>query len=269
MTKKSIDPFDQTYCMSAHDSNMAFSVREIYKTYGHKTCIDRKSIHKFGENAAVSNVESPLTAWGEFEEYQTSNVVLNMSSTNNSDTGTVSIEYMSFDVNGNFVFGTQSKQLTGQTPVTLNDTGCRWMRMYTDDDHAGDIYLYRGTETNGTPSDLTKVHNMILTGTSQSQKASTSVAGGNYFLLTHMWADIVRKSSVSSSLNFKTRKLGGSFRTRPRRGLSDNHSLEYNIAPYVIIEPNTDIEITAQTDSGSATDMTAGFNGYFADIISS
>ncbi len=269
MTKKSIDPFDQFYCMSAHDSNMAFVTREILKQYGHKTCITRKSIHKFGENPAVGNTEVPINPWGEFEEYQTSNVVLNMSSSSNSDTATVFIEYMSFDVNGEFVFGVQSKALTGQTPVTLNDTGCRWMRMYTDSPHDGDIYIYRGTETNGVPSDAAKIHNQIIAGRSQSQKASTSVSKDNYFVLTHVWADIIRKSAVSASLNFKTRALGGSFRTRPRRGFSDTHSVEYTIEPYMIIEPNTDIEITSQTDSQSATDVTAGFNGYFADIISS
>lgn len=269
MTKKSIDPFDYFYCMSAYDSNMSFTTREIYAQYKDKVCINSKSIHKFGENSAVSIAESPINTWNEFEVYQTSNVALNMSSSNNSDTATVTIEYMSFNLAGEFVFATQTKTLTGQTPVVLSDSGCRWMRMYTDDDHAGDIYLYRDGASSGVPSDMTKIHNMILAGTGQSQKAATSVSKDTYFILTLLWADIIRKSSVSASVNFKTRKLGGSFRVRPRRGLSDNHSLEYNIMPYMVIEPNTDIEITAQSDSNSGTDMTAGFNGYFADIISS
>lgn len=269
MTQKEMDPFDDYFCASYHDPNLAFTVNEVFRQHGDKTCVKRKSIHKFGENESVSNSESPIHPWGEFEEYQTSNIVLNMSSTSASDTATIFIEYMSFDVNGNFVFGVQSKQLTGQTPVTLSDTGCRWMRMYTDDTHDGAVWLYRGTATNGVPDDLTQVHNQILAGTNQSQKTSTSVAGGSYLLLTHIWADIIRKSTVSASVNLKTRKLGGSFRNRLRRGISDTHSLEYEFTPIFIIEPNSDIEITAQTDSNSATDMTAGFNGYFADIISS
>lgn len=269
MTINAIEPFDEFYCASHHDTVLAFTVSETYRTYGHKTCVKRKSIHKFGENTAVSNSESPLHPWGEFEDYQTSNVILNLCSSDNADTSTVTIEYMSFDVNGEFVFATQTKTLTGQTPVTLNDTGCRWMRMYTDDAHAGNIWLFRDGATNGVPDDLTKVHNQILIGTSQSQKASTSIAKNNYFFLTHVWADIIRKGSVSSSLNLKTRALGGAFRNKLRRGLSDTHSLEYQYTPLFIIEPNTDIEITAQTDSMSDTDMTAGFDGYFADIISS
>lgn len=269
MTQKSIDSFDKFYCMSDHDANMSFTVREIFKQHGDKTCVGRKSLHKFGSSTTVENVESSINTWGEFEVYQESNIALNMSSSSNSDTGTVFIEYMSFNLNGDFVFSTQSKALSGRTPVVLNDSGCRWMRMYTTGEAVGDIYLYRDGAVNGVPSDLTKVHNMILAGTSQSQKASTSVSGNNYLLLTRLWADVIRKSSVSASLNMKTRKLGESFRTRPTRGLSDNQSLEYNIMPYLIIEPNTDIEITAITDSASNTEMTVGFNGYFADIISS
>ena len=268
MTKKSIDPFDQFYCMSAHDSNMAFTSREILQDYGDKVCIGRKSLHKFGESEVVGNSESPIHPWGEFEEYQTSNVTLNLSSSSASDTALVTIEYMFFDINGDMNFGTQTKTLTGRTPVTLTDTGCRWMRMYTNDDVTGNVYLYRGTESNGTPSDMTKVHNQIVAGLNQSQKASTSIAKGNYLVLTSIWSDVVRKSAVSAALNFKVRKLGSAFRTRPRRGLGEGNSLDYNITPYIIIEPNSDIEITAQTDSNSPTNMTAGFNGYFADIIS-
>lgn len=269
MTINAIEPFDEFYCASHHDTNLAFTVSETYKAYGHKTCVKSKSIHKFGENDSVANVESPIHPWGEFETYQTNNVALNMSSSDNSDTATVTIEYMSFNFAGEFVFATQTKTLTGQTPVTLSDSGCRWMRMYTDDDHAGDIYLYRDGATNGVPSDLAKTHNMILAGTSQSQKASTSVAANSYFFLTHIWADIIRKGSVSASINLKTTKLGGSARNKLRRGISDGHSLEYEFTPLFIVEPNTDIELTAQTDSNSPTDVTAGFNGYFADIISS
>tara|TARA_R110002074_G_scaffold121968_1_gene256516 strand:- start:33373 stop:34185 length:813 start_codon:yes stop_codon:yes gene_type:complete len=269
MPIKTIDPFDEFYCMSSHDSDLAFTVREIYETYNKKVCIDRKSIHRFGENLAVKNVETPIHPWGEFEDYQTSNVILNLCSSDNADTSTVTIEYMSFDVNGDFVFATQTKTLTGQTPVTLNDTGCRWMRMYTDDAHVGDIWLYRGDATSGVPDDLTKVHNQILIGASQSQKASTSVAKDNYMIVTHIWSDVIRKTGTNSVLNFKTKALGGTFKNILRRGLSDSNALKYECVPRIIIEPNTDIEITAQTDSMSDTDMTAGFNGYFADIISS
>jgi hypothetical protein len=269
MTVNALEPFDEFYCASHHDTTLALTVSEVYQSLGDKTCVKRKSIHKFGENSSVKITESPIHPWGEFEVYQTSNVTLNLSSSSASDTATVTIEYMSFDVSGNFVFGTQTKTLTGQTPVTLSDTGCRWMRMYTDDDHVGDIWLYRDGASGGVPSDLTKVHNQILAGTSQSQKASTSVAANNYFFLTHIWADIIRKGSVSASVNFKTTKLGSGTRNRLRRGISDGHSLEYEFTPLFIVEPNTDIEITGQTDSNSDTDMTAGFNGYLADIISS
>lgn len=269
MTRKSIDPFDKFYCMSAHDSRMGFAVREIYSTFGDKTCVNRKSLHKFGANPAVGTTPAPVNTWGEFEEYQTSNVALNMSSSDNSDTVTVTIEYMSFNFAGEFVFATQTKTLTGQTPVTLSDSGCRWMRMYTNDTTAGNIYLYRDGATNGVPDDMTKVHNEILAGTNQSQKAATSVAGGSYLVLTYGWADTIRKASSTIEIDFRVRQVGGDFRIAPRRGVTANQSVNYSFDPYIIIPANSDLEVTAKAASGADNSVTAGFDGYFADIISS
>lgn len=264
-----IDPFDEFYCMSRSDSRIAFAVREIYVQFGDKTCVNRKTLHKFGGNPNVGTTYEPVNSWGEFEDYQTSNVILNMSSTSASDTATITIEYMYFDMNGDLNFGVQTKTLTGQTPVTLNDTGCRWMRMYTDDNVTGDIYIYRGTATAGLPDTLSNVHNHIPAGANQSQKAATSTAASNYFILTHGWADTIRKSTSHVEIDFRIREIGKDFRIAPRRGVSSNQSIDYPFDPYIIIPPNYDLEVVARAENGTDNNVTAGFDGYFADIISS
>lgn len=268
MTQKVIDPFDEFYCMGNFDPRMSFAVREIYSTYGDKTCVARKSLHKFGANPNVGTVYEPVNTWGEFEEYQTSNVTLNLSSTSALDTATVTIEYMYFDGSNNLIFGTQTKQLAGQTPVALDSAGCRWMRMYTDLNVTGDIYIYRGTATAGLPDTTTNIHNQIMAGTNQSQKAATSIASSNYFVLTHGWSDTIRKSTSNVEIDFRIREIGNDFRVAPRRGVSSNQSIDYPFDPYIIIPPNYDLEVIARAESGTDNNVTSGFDGYFADIIS-
>lgn len=269
MTKKSIDPFDQFYCMSAHDPRMSFVVREIYKTYGDKTCVGRKSLHKFGSNDSISTTLSPVNSWGAAEEYQTSNVTLNLSSSSVLDTGMVTVEYMYFDENNDLQFAVQQATLSGQTPVALPSAGCRWTRMTTNLNNTGDVYIYRGASLLGVPVVLGNTHCQIPAGTSQSQKAATSVASGNYLVLTQIWSDVIRNSSAAVVTQFKVRQLGDDFRVAPRRGATSGDHMAYDLDPYLIIPPNSDIEVYAASASGSDRDVTAGFNGYFADIISS
>jgi len=260
-----IGPFDGSYCMSQSDPKIAFTLREIYSTYGDRTKVNRKSLKKFGVNFNVGTSQAPVNSWGEYEDYQSSNVTLNLSSSDNSDTATVTIEYMYF-VGSDLTFGVQTKTLTGQTPVTLDNAGCRWMRMYTNQNNVGDIWLYRGTATAGVPDTLSNTHNQIPAGFNQSQKAATSIESTSYFILTYNWTDIVRSSSASGAAFLKTRQLGNDFRVAPTRGISAGSSLSYKLNPYIIIPPNSDIEIDAQATSGSSNDVTAGFDGYFADI---
>lgn len=269
MTQKIIDPFDEFYCMGNFDPRISFAVREIYKTYNDKTCVARKSLHKFGSNTSVGTASVPVNSWGQFEEYQTSNVTLNMSSSDNGDTGEVTIEYMYFDENDDMHFGVQTKTLTGRTPVALDTAGCRWMRMYTTLNNDGDVYLYRGTATNGVPDTSTNIHCQIPAGASQSQKAATSIASTNYLVLTYGWSDTIKKAASAISVQFRVRQLGFDFRVAPRRGASEANSIQYIFDPYVIIPPNSDVEVVASAASGSDNDVTAGFDGYFADIISS
>jgi len=244
---------------------MAFALREIYSTFGDKTRVNRKSLRKFGANFSVGTSQTPVNSWGEYEDYQTSNVTLNLSSSSALDTATVTIEYMYF-VGSDLTFAIQTKQLQGQTPVALDSAGCRWMRMYTDSNVTGDIWLYRGAATAGVPDTISNTHNQITAGFNQSQKAATSIAATNYLILTYGWMDIVRSASAAGAGFLKVRQLGSDFRVAPTRGISASNSVNYYFDPYAIIPPNSDIEIDAQATSGSSNDVTAGFDGYFADI---
>lgn len=269
MTKKSIDPFDQFYCMSAHDPRMAFAVREIYQTYGHKVCINRAAFHRYGGNPAVGTSQEPVNSWGQFEEYQTSNVTLNLSSSSASDAMPVVIEYLYFDGNNDLILGTQIATLNGQTPVALPSAGARWNRMILTTTNAGDIYIYRGTETGGVPDTSTNIHCHIPAGSGISQKAAISVASTNYLILTQSWVDLVKKQDAAVVVRYKGRVLPNDFIVQPRRASTTGDSMSYVLEPCIILPPNSDLEVTAEAAAGTDNDVTAGFDGYFADIISS
>lgn len=268
MTGDKIDPFDEFYCMSKHDPAIGFAVREIYKQFGDKTCVDEIGLFVFGSSEVVGDTAAPINPWGENEVYQTSNVALNMSSSSASDTAEVTIKYLYFDVNGDMKEGTQTKTLTGQTPVTLDDTGCRWNSMFMSVSAVGNIYLYRGSATNGVPNTTANIHNQITPGNVRSQKASISIPYDTYFIVSSIWADTLRKQGSLVEVFYKVRKIGNDFLVQPRRGISDNNSLNYKFNPYAIIGPNSDIGVDAIADQGTDNIVTSGFEGYYAKIIS-
>lgn len=268
MTRKSIDPFDPFYCMSAHDPRMAFAVREIYQTYGDKTCVNRTSIHRYGGNGSVGTTAVPINSWGIAETYQTSNVTLNMSSSSASDTMTVVIEYLYFDGNGDMIQDTMVATLNGQTPVALPSAGCRWNRIILTTLNVGDIYIYRGTATAGVPDILANTHCQVLAGTGISQKAAISLPKTTYLILTQGWADIVKKQDAAVAIRYRGRVLPNDFIVQPRRSSTTGDSLSYDLDPCIILPPNSDLEVTAEATTGADNDVTAGFDGYFADIIS-
>lgn len=248
-----------------NDPMIAYALNRIEREFEHRCSVNRKDLNKFGGNPSVGTSEVSLNSWGADEVFQTSNVTLVMSSSDAGDTAEVTIEYMEL-VGSDFHFRTMKATLNGQNKVTLPAAGARWMRMYSSTSVAGDVYIYRDTAiTGGAPDDLTFVHNSIPAGENQSQKAGTTIAYNNYFLVFSYWADVVKKTGADAVVRFKVREFGQDFRTNPRRGAGSNRPLEAFFKSPPIILPNSDIIITASS-TVAATDITAGFSGSFADI---
>lgn len=261
------------YILPAHqDPMIEYALQRIERDYGDICVVNRKDLNKFGGNPDVNTSEVSINSWGADEVFQEANVTLKMTSTSPLDAGkTINIEYMSI-VDGNFVFGLMPNvSLDGSDPVAnkvdLPAAGARWTRMYSDEQMVGDVYIYRdGGIVGGAPSDITTVHCHIPEGENQSQKAGTTIAGSNYFLIFSYWADLVGKANTQATIRLKIRDAGGTFRTVPRRGISSSGGLFHEYRSPIIIPPNSDIIMTAVSTSTN-TDITAGFDGGFADII--
>lgn len=250
------------------DPMIAYALQRIYRDYGHQCVVNRKDMEKFGGNPSVGTSIVTVQSWGVDEVYQTSNVTLKVSSSSTSDVGNVvTVELLTIDSSDEFTFQSVDVTLNGQSKVDLPVAAARWTRAYTRGSAlVGDVYFYRdGTITAGVPNDLTTVHLHIPAGFNQSEKASTTIARTNYFLMFDYWADAVKKSGVVCAAYLEIRWKGEDWHVFPRRGFSSDDGLYYIYKSPRIIPPNSDIRIRAAS-SAAGTDITAGFNGLFADI---
>jgi hypothetical protein len=258
---------------------LEYALQEIKKQYGHNASVNdkKKSLHKFGARTSVStSAESTimeLPAGVLAETYVSDNVIDGISSTATADSQLVTIE--GHTISGtNFTFNTQTANLNGVTPVTLDTPLSRVSRMYNSDstDFAGNIYVYETSGASvsaGVPTVDSKVH-MIADGThNQSQKAVTTTSKEDYLIITRIKGSVNKRTNAAVDLRFKVREKGGVFRSRIEPvGLHTQGSTQYTLylQPYLIVPPNSDIIMTA-TATNASVEVTGGFVGVFAKIV--
>jgi hypothetical protein len=136
----------------------------------------------------------------------------------------------------------------------------------------GDIYVYEdGTVTNGVPQTASEIHAKVLLGTSnQSRKASTSISNTDYWLLTHLYAAVVKKQGAQCDIEFQSRIVSESspvFRNFLAAAVTDTAPYCVELDPVIIIRKNSDYRVRASSDTAS-TGVYAYTHGYLAQVIS-
>ena len=111
------------------------------------------------------------------------------------------------------------------------------------------------------------VGNVMSAATQGTLFAGTSVASNNYFIGMQWFADFNKKAAGSADVDFQIKPVGGIWRSVDVGAISNGTNKLREGAPYFIIAPNTDIRIIA-AGSGTGIDISAGFSGVFADIVS-
>jgi len=245
-------------------------VNEIEATYGDRVKVNRKTLHKFGRFQSVGTSETDINYLGIDPVHSSTNSITHFSSTNAADNQTLTVEGFVI-VNGVLFFQTQVITLNGQTKTALTTPLSRVSRIANTGSitaTAGDVYVYEdGAVTNGIPDDLGTVGNVMAATEQSTLFAGTSIAGNNYFICTGYWSYLGKKTAAYADIRFKTQAVGtGFYRTQSISNISNYSGIEHRFEPYLIIPPNTDIDITA-TGSTSGIDVFAGFDGFFADII--
>lgn len=251
-------------------SAIEFAAREILESYGHNVRISRKSLHKFGRNEVVGTTEDDINYNGIEPVHSSTNSITHFSSSSPADNQTLRVEGMT--ISGNVLtFVVENITLNGQTKTALTTPLARVTRIANvatpSTATAGDVYVYEdGAVTGGIPDDLNTVGNVMPASDQSTLFAGTSIAGSNYFICTGLYAFVNKKTAASADIKLKIKPVGGVYRAVSSGSISNGAGLIGKYDPYFIIPPNHDIDIVA-TASVSGVDITAGFAGYFADII--
>lgn len=235
----------------------------ILADYGVSVDYSNKDIIKDGRNTAVgTSIETLFTSPVSNETYLTSNLITQIISSSVSDTTTVTIE--GFTVNsGNFSFVTQEATLNGQTAVTLATPLARCTNIHASGavNLVGTVSVCEtGTYTAGVPDTVAKVHGQILAGENQSENATMTTASDEYMVIMGVHADMMSRPNAYAEVFLEIRKPGKVFIQYVSIAVSDKHRAERRITPYIIVPPNSDVRMTAISDSAGGRDITGGFD---------
>jgi hypothetical protein len=264
--------------------------QEVLKEFGDTVSIVQKAktLFEFGNHADLDITDGFATVWQlgkeaglENEVYPVSgtNSIDSISSTDAADTQELAVEYHTSNgltgYDERFTFGVQLVTLQGQTRVPLPVPCARVSQAYDNNGStiAGDVFVYQNTPlTGGKPTDITKAVISIegTNGETQSFKAAATISNDDYFFITKASFAVTRASppAVAADFSLEVRKLGGVF--RPLIGkyslTSQTSVFEEHFEPYLIVPPNSDIRLVANTDTNASV-VSGSFQGYLAKII--
>lgn len=257
------------------------AIDEIENTFGDTVSVStkKKSLIKFGRN---ENVGTSLTTIMQFqgtelhEVYQTTNSIDKVVTTDNSFTGTVTIE--GHTISGNdLTFVTQTKTLTGQTGVTLDTPLARVTRIRISSTDAlaattDKIFVYRDVATTGgIPNTTANIHALMDGKWGQTQKAATSISKDDYWLITLIYGGVLKKQAATADIALQIRKVGDSqWRTvfdLPVSSTGGPAIPPVDFPPVFVVPKNHDVRVVAEA-STTGVEVAAGFAGYLASVTS-
>lgn len=242
----------------------AQAIRDIKGTYGDTVSVTkkRKSLLKFGKNLAASTSSETVWIQGGNETYISTNGIDTMSSSDNGDDQTVTIEGHTIS-GSNLTFVVQTATLTGHSKVTLSTPLARATRVYNTDDNlfAGDVYIYEDdTLTDGVPNTATKIH--LKANGAQSFKASTALSSVDYWIISQFYCGVIEKTASSADFTLEVRQFGGVFRPAFTVSASNTSATQLDLSPNIIVTPNADVRITCVASGTIA--VSAWMNGLLA-----
>jgi hypothetical protein len=249
------------------------AINVIKQTYDHDVSVQEKGkdLIKFGRSTQVQTTDTTIMTLpsGVYNEtYLATNGITTISSASSGDTFSATIEGHTIDGNGDFTFVSQSVTLNGQTAVSLSTPLARATRLYNTGavNSVGPVYVYESTAiVAGVPTDGTKVHLMLRAGKNQSEKCATTLSQYDYWIITNINGQPLKKTQAAAEYAFQVREKGGVFRTQLNFAASNTNEGGHTYKPYHIIRPNSDIRMVANADT-SNTDCFAHIAGVLAII---
>lgn len=252
---------------------ISHAITTIRSNYGDDVSIKakRKGLLKFGSNAAVgTNADGytlmTLAGSERHESYVSDNLITHFASSDASDDQEIVIE--GHTISGNILtFQTQTVTLNGTTKTALDTPLARVTRLYNNGstDFAGTIYVARDvTFTDGVPQTDSAVHLIVDSG-NQSEKASTSLSSTDYWIVTKIYADVLKKTAGFADVQLQVRTVGKVFRSVARFASSSGRHEELTFMPYLVIPKNSDVRLVAVADA--TAEVSGGIHGFLAKVV--
>lgn len=257
----------------ARDWELEYALRRIAKDYGDRVSIEDKlkTLLKFGFNPDVDTSYETVWLQGGDETYLTTNGITSVSSDDNGDTSTITIEghtVSGTDLDQQFTFVSQTIALTGQTDATLATPLARASRLYVADGEgafAGALYVHEGGATTaGVPNDAATIHLKALAADQQSQKAASTISNIDYYIVTQLYAGVSQKTAGVAQMQWQTRAPGGAFRTRTIFSAAQGGTF-LSLRPYFVVPKNHDFRFRT-IGSTANLEIDAFCNGYLGSV---
>lgn len=205
---------------------------------------NERSLFKFGFNSAVGTSEETVWDGGGIYSYPSSATVMKVSSSDDTDTSTLTVD----GLDENYDEASEQVTLTGQTAVTTTTTFIRVFRAtVTANEPSGDIYIGDGTVTSGVPA---TVYAKILQGENQTLMALWTVPRGRTaYLYGGTVSSGTSQSNKFATVRLKMRPINQVFQTKSVVTIH-NGFIDFDFGVPLKVEPKTDIECRALTSSG-------------------
>ena len=253
--------------------NLKYANKEDALNIAQGNVVGVGSEHKFGRGANIDTADGFVVLWdgAEYNDalkvytYSPDNTadIDRISSDNNNDTEP--IEIIGLDANGDLV--TQTKTLTGQTPVALDTSLWRVFRLENigTSDLLGNAFCFVNVATTlGVPDTLTNIRAMIGDGNNQTLMALYTVPN-NITAYMISWFGALSSAKASSFNNFeiRARPFGSVFKLKHTSTLS---SAGTSHIQHAFVVPQ---DFPAKTDFAMLSDSSVNDNAVSAgfDLI--
>ena len=226
-------------------------------------------IEKFGENPDIDTGTYPEDVWDGGGIYTFSSTA-DISKIASSDSGdTQDIQIFGLDENWNEV--TQTIELTGQTPVTLETPLIRVYRMINrgSTDIGGTVYLAISTATwtSGVPDTDTDIRAVINNGNNQTLMCIYSVPAGKTAYFYQGYVAYGKSSSTGASFTWRARLFGEVFAVKSKVAVigSGSSSWAYLYKVPLALPEKSDVLIRCEMVEANNTDVSGGFTVLLID----
>lgn len=251
----------------SHGRNVQSGVAAALSWYG-----DTSVVHKFGFSDAVAGTEIPLWDGDAAYTYQTSEAVVKVSSTDDTNDkagGTGALTVKVYGLDESLAEVSETVTLTGQTAVTTTQAFYRVFRAKvltagSGGANAGTIWIGTGTVTGGVPA--TK-YAAISPTRNQTLMSMYTVPAGKRFVLTDIFMTTggSATSVITARLvaNPRSASEGSVFQTKDQFVFVRGANIDQHYASPQVFGAGADIQLRATATV--STDVSGSFDGWLVD----